>query len=154
MMNRTKILLAVSAATVLIGAAGGAVAHRSDWHGDRSQRGAMMFERLDTDNDGKVTRAEAEAYRDSKITEFDKDNDGALNQAEYTAMMQSMMAEHMQRRFERRDADGDGKLSPSEMSSRMDRMFKHMDENGDGAIERSEMGNRGHGMKRGGAWHD
>lgn len=150
MMNRTKVLLAVSAATVLIGAASGAVAHRNDWDGHRSQRGAAMFEKLDADNDGKVTRAEAEAYRNRQIAAFDQDKDGALNQAEYTAMVQAMMAERTQRRFERQDKDSDGKLTPAEMSERMDRMFEHMDENGDGAIERGEMGKPGHGMKHGG----
>ena len=156
---RTKIVLTTSAAIVMFGAASAAVAHRSGDKdkGERHSRGEMMFEMLDADKDGKVTRAEAEGFRDQKLVEFDVDKDGALNQAEYTAMVNAMMADHIKRRFERQDADKDGKLDKTEVAGRMAKMFDWMDTNDDGAIDRDEMDKhrRHHGGRHGdGKDHD
>ena len=140
MNKRTKIILAASAGIVLLGAASGAVAHRSDKHegmrGERGQRGEMMFKKLDADKDGKVTKAEAEAFRGQKLTEFDADKSGELNQAEYVAMVQAFMADHIKRRFERHDEDKNGSLNKAEMSGRIMHMFDRLDANSDGAVDR------------------
>ena len=147
MMKRTKVLLAVSAVTVLVGAAGGAVADKAG----KYNRGEAIFTKLDADKDGKVTRAEAEAYRDQQIVQFDADKDGELNQAEYTAMVNAMMADRLQKRFERKDTDNSGTLNKDELSARIDRMFEHLDQNKDGAVEKTELkGMKRHGHRDGG----
>jgi Ca2+-binding EF-hand superfamily protein len=140
MFTRTHVLLASAAGIVLLGATGAALADRDERHGAMSMHGEMMMEMLDTDGDGKVSRAEAETFRDARFATFDKDGNGELSFVEYTAMMAAMREEMMQRRFARHDADNSGGISKAEMSSRMDRMFEMMDRNDDGAIERGEMG--------------
>ena len=154
MNKRTKVVLGVSAATVLLASAGAAVAHRGDWNG-KNVRGEMVFEMLDANKDGKVTREEAETYRDQRIQQFDADKDGELNKAEYTAMVQDMMKKFIEERFDRQDADGSGTVNKTELTGRMDRMFDHLDKNGDGAVERTELRGRGHhdGGKHGGGTH-
>ncbi len=148
MHMRTKIIMAASAATIFLGAAAGAVAHRSDRSAGMQERGDMMFDRLDTNKDGKITRAEADAYRDQQFVEFDANKDGDLNLAEYTAMVNAIMAERIQRRFERQDSDNNGSLNKHELSDRLTRMFDYMDRNGDGAVERDEVRRGRHGHDR------
>ena len=156
MNKRTKIILAASAGIVLLGAASGAVAHRSEKHdgmrGERDQRGEMMFKKLDRDKDGKVTKAETEAFQDQKLAEFDADESGELNQAEYVAMAQAFMADHIKRRFERQDADKNGGLNLTEMSGLIMHMFDLLDANSDGAVDREERDKHGgHGIGHGDA---
>jgi Ca2+-binding EF-hand superfamily protein len=143
MLVRTKILLASSATAILLGTATGAIAER---RGPGPGSMDSMFEQLDADGNGKVTREEATAFRDQKFTEFDQDGSGELNFNEYSAMIASLQKDRLRSGFDRQDADKDGGLSKEELASRLDRMFSWMDKNDDGAVERTEMrGPHGHG---------
>jgi len=102
-----------------------------------------MMAVIDTNGDGKVTRAEADAFRDGQFAKFDADGNGSLNQDEYIAMAEDFRHQMMLVRFKRHDANGDGAISKDEMSGHMGMMFEHMDRNDDGVIDQSEM-RRGH----------
>jgi len=56
-------------------------------HGDPAERAAKMLEKLDSDKDGALSKAEIEGHRflDDKFTEVDTDADGKLTAAELTA---------------------------------------------------------------------
>jgi Ca2+-binding EF-hand superfamily protein len=136
--------LAVLAAPVLAGP------------GDRDGPG-----RADTNGDGKVTRAEADAAAQSRFVRMDANADGKLDRSDREAQGTKMRDEH----FGKLDADGNGSISKAEwdagaakrMERRGDRaerggrsgregrksgrgnmMMKRADTNGDKAISREE----------------
>lgn len=93
----------------------------------QAKNGDKMFARLDADKDGKISRAEFEAFRqrnakvdaattkagkrgERMFSRFDKDNDGALSRAEADAVLAW--------RFKRMDANNDGVLTLEELSGK------------------------------------
>lgn len=138
MQTRTKILIASIGGALALGMTGGAVAGK---YKDGDHRGPMsaIMAMVDSDGDGKITRAEADAFRDSQMAKFDTDGDGSLNADEYIAMREDFRRQMMQARFKSQDENGDGKLSKEELGDRVDRMFEWMDRNDDGVIEGDEM---------------
>ncbi len=62
--------------------------------GNGGGRGAMMFERHDTDGDGKITYEEFQAGHDERFKQMDLDGDGAITQDEAQQAMQKMRAEY------------------------------------------------------------
>ena len=138
MLTRTKILAASAAAVVLVGVGGAAIADGMHKRGHGKYVG-KMFEMLDANKDGKVTKEEARSFRDSKFAEFDGDASGELSIEEYTALVNSFVAQHIQKRFERQDKDGSGGLTKDEVVGRMAKMFDKLDQNDDGAIEKTEL---------------
>jgi hypothetical protein len=58
-------------------------------------RGPMMFDRFDTDGDGKVTQQEFDAGHSGRFAQMDINGDGAVTQDEARQAMQQMRAEHM-----------------------------------------------------------
>ncbi|SDN42940.1 EF hand [Lutimaribacter pacificus] len=123
----------------------GTVAGASPMGGMGREQGPRFdFEALDTDGDGKLTRAEIEASPKERFAETDTDGDGALSAEEMSAAAQARAAERAAERHARllawRDADGDGKLSFDEMGgARMLRMLERADADGDGAVSKEEM---------------
>ncbi|WP_300029058.1 calcium-binding protein [uncultured Roseobacter sp.] len=107
---------------------------------DGGDREAADFETLDTDGDGQITRAEADALRIAHMSEADTDGDGFLSQAEIEARGAERMRDRSARMIERLDADKDGKLSMEELTSseRADRRFERADKNGDGVVSKEE----------------
>jgi len=104
--------------------------------------GPMMeavFQQADADHDGRLTRAEAEAYRARRFSEADTNHDGKLDQAELAAMRNAHRAERMQVRFAGLDRDGDGKISRDEAPPRLAAMFDEADTDHDGKLSIDEM---------------
>lgn len=141
MQTRNKVLIASIGGALALGLTSAAVAGKS-YH-DRGGQKEAIFGMMDADSDGKITRVEADAYRDGQMAKFDVDGNGSLNADEYVAMMEDSRRQMMLVKFKGLDADGDGVLSKDEVGSRADRMFQHMDRNDDGMIEQDEMGRRG-----------
>ena len=169
-MKRTHLLaLALTAVT----ASGFAIAHGgSDGTPPHRMHGGMHGERmmqLDTDKDGRISKAEAAARPrlSERFTEMDANKDGFIDQAD-------RQARHAARReafFAKADANRDGKLTRTELDAahearraemearrkqHADARFAAMDTNKDGAISREEMakapmmgGRRGHGGHHG-----
>lgn len=168
-MKRTTLLaLALTAATV----SGLAIAHN---HGDGARPHRMHGERLqqlDTDKDGRVSKAEAAARPGlaERFTEMDADKNGFLDKAD----RQARHAAHRDAFFAKADANRDGKLTRTELDAAQearraemearhkqhaDQRFAQMDTNKDGAISREEMAKApmtgGHGGRHhGGRKHD
>ena len=115
--------------------------------------------RLDTDNDGRLSKAEVEAAgqgrgkRGNRMLEqfdaIDANRDGYLVRAEIRAWHAQQMKQRragMEKRFEERfaaaDLNGDGKLSRVEVDEKMPRLsprFAWMDDNRDGFLSRDEL---------------
>lgn len=118
-------------------------------------RGAMLFERFDSDGDGRVTRDEVAAARTARQAALDADGDGFVSRDEMTAHAQAeasaRAASRAGRMFDRLDADGDGRLGAAEvMTGQMGngmQMFDRLDADGDGVITRDEAAVRGNGMR-------
>lgn len=67
------------------------------------------FQRLDTDGDGQISRAEAQVPRDQRFDRMDLDGDGAISKAEFDTLGD--------RRFNKTDLNGDGFITPEEVSA-------------------------------------
>ncbi len=109
-------------------------------------RGQMWVEKLDTNGDGDITRAEVEAHKAARFTGADANGDGAVTIAEFETYAEAEKArragERRQRMFARMDANGDGSISAAEYGEhkmpRMDRMFDRIDSDDDGVITEAE----------------
>lgn len=117
------------------------------------------FERLDTDRDGGVSKAEADEgapHLAQRFDEIDANKDGKLTREEMRSAMHARMAQckqdrdrcraAMKERFEaawkRADTDGDGMLSKAEAEQGMPRLARHFDQvdtDRDGRITLAEM---------------
>jgi hypothetical protein len=144
----TKALLGATAvALVTLAAAGGALADRGgSGPGGFGGRGGpghgpalQLFEEIDADADGNVTRAELEDFRAARFGETDADADGGLSLAEFQELWLQMMRERMVDRFQKLDADGDGQVTPAEFDRPLDRMFAFLDRNEDGSVSKEEI---------------
>lgn len=153
--------LVIAAATL---AAGGAIAGEPAEPG-MHRAGHPMVMRLDTDQDGKVSREEFEAGHAERFAQLDADGSGGLSFEEMAAGMHrhahgkgqgkaegdrqagergERRLQYLQERYAAADADGDGSLSRAEFDALGAARFGHMDANGDGAIEPGEMGRGRH----------
>jgi Ca2+-binding EF-hand superfamily protein len=148
-MKRSLRWIATSAIVTGVGlfAAGIALADPKGWYafehggpGFAPGFGPMeMFEQFDRDDDGRVTRAEAEQFRNDRLARFDADGNGRLSLDEYRALWMDAMNIAMVRAFQRHDVDGDGAVTVEEFARPVERMFAHLDRNRDQIIDPSEL---------------
>lgn len=97
-----------------------------------------MFERLDADGDGRVTRAEADAMRGAMLRRADRDGDGLITEAEMRAAAAERASERAAKRFVVLDGNGDGRVDADEIASRAEARFLRADADGDGVVTRAE----------------
>ena len=87
-----------------------------------------IFQSFDTDKDGKVTAAEAEAGVAALLATHDADKNGALSEAEFAALFAEVTKGMAARPFAMLDDDGDKEISaeeitfPVKMMARMGRL--------------------------------
>jgi len=98
-----------------------------------------IWQQLDTDGDGMISRQESDARRQALFAEADLDGDGKLNFEEMLEYQELRRQLHRQARFKALDADGDGVISQDELAQRADRFWARLDADGDGAITPDEM---------------
>jgi Ca2+-binding EF-hand superfamily protein len=148
MTKTTKLLLA--SGTLALGAAlfaGASVAggwgrqHGGGHHGGGAMR---LFEQFDANQDGRLTQAEIDQVRQSRLGEFDQNGDGSLSLEEYQALWVNAMHESMVDRFQAHDDDGDGMVTAEEFGEPFDRIVSRLDQNGDGELTADEMRRHGH----------
>jgi Ca2+-binding EF-hand superfamily protein len=128
----------------------------------------QMFQKLDQNGDGKVTKDEMSAAQpqdgqgpsvDEIFSQVDTNQDGSIDESENDAFLQQMeanrppgpppdaskMAEEL---FKKADADSDGKITKDELAQALpqngkgpsvDDIFKDADTDGDGTISQSEL---------------
>lgn len=144
MKNALSTVL-VAAAVLVTGAASAGDQPRTD-----ARHGQM---RADTDGDGRISRAEAEAAADAKTSGwFDKadlNKDGYVTQEEMQQARESRreqfradMKEKMDERFKEADANKDGSLSLDEVQAKMPRLadrFASIDADKNGLLSRDEL---------------
>lgn len=112
------------------------------------------FDAVDADKDGKVTKAEFDAFRASQAAAIDTDQDGKVTVEEMTAAHLVRMSERATtmaaEMVEQLDTDGDGALSADEMAARPApaRLFDRADADGDGAVSKAEFDAAGDRMKQ------
>jgi Ca2+-binding EF-hand superfamily protein len=114
--------------------------------GDR-QGAAPIFRLMDADGDGKVSKAEFDAYRATQFKALDKNTDGALGREEYLALGELIRTQMIERRFAELDRNKDGKLTADELGARdgradeaaTRRRFEALDKNKDGKLTPDEL---------------
>jgi Ca2+-binding EF-hand superfamily protein len=109
----------------------------------------MDFSAMDTNSDGNITKAEAEAYQAAEIAKMDANKDGKISAEELTAFHLTKMKQDMDARakdraakmIEHLDTDKDGALSTAEMAAGPGaaKMFDRVDGNSDGMISTEEL---------------
>lgn len=83
-------VLAVAILGTVIAASGAAYAkgpHGGGHHGDK------MFEKIDTNKDGAISKAESQAFHDAKFTGMDANKDGKVTKEESKAHFEAKRAE-------------------------------------------------------------
>ena len=109
-----------------------------------------VFEELDANADGQVTREEISAARQARFAATDSNGDGALSLEELTAQVEERAKKRAERMLERRDANGDGVLSEDELGPdrRAEARFDRLDQDGDGSLSKAEFEAARDKMKR------
>lgn len=105
-MTRTLLLSAVSLAVLGLSAPAFA-----DHHGDKKDMHKKMekhmMKKMDTDGDGKISKAEADAHHEAKFKKMDANGDGFITKDEKEAMREKMKekrGEYKEKMKEKRDA--------------------------------------------------
>ncbi|URW76522.1 hypothetical protein M9980_04710 [Sphingomonas donggukensis] len=102
-----------------------------------------MLERLDTNADGRITRAEYAAQAGTRFARMDANGDGTVDKTEMAAMRGGG------RGMARIDADGNGTLTRAEFDKQSETRFARIDSNGDGVIDAAERAAIGNAMRQG-----
>ncbi len=120
-------------------------------HGPGGRGPAQMIKNLDANEDGSVTRSEADGVVSTEMGRHDGDRDGVLSLDEFEAFWVARQRERMVRRFQHLDRDGDGQVTVEEAQAPVEHLFDRLDENGDETLTREEI--RDAHMKRRGHRH-
>jgi hypothetical protein len=109
------------------------------------RRADQWWKKVDTDGDGTVSRAEAQANAPRLARDFDQvdaDGDGKVTRDELEARGKAGMAQRRKAWWAKVDADGDGSISLQEAEAnapRLARDFSQVDANGDGKVTAEEL---------------
>lgn len=101
------------------------------------------FTDADTNNDGSIDKAEAQAFHEQRFDEMDVNHDGKLDHDEISAGMRRDRHAMGTRGFMGADKDNDGTLDKTE-AEQLPRVHQHFDEidvDKDGTVSRDEVHN-------------
>ena len=111
MQRRVKLAITVSVAAAV--GTGAALAGHHKGEGKNGPRAEQMFERLDADQDGKVTLEEMKTIARERFSRRDVDGDGVVTREDREARRANRRAE----RFTQIDTDKDGVISQEEFAA-------------------------------------
>lgn len=114
-------------------------------------RAMALFDELDQNEDGALTREEIAATLGQKLETYDGDADKTLTLKEFEGLWLEHTRSRMVDAFQFLDDDGDGKVTDAELKQPFERMARFADRNGDGKIDRDDM-RRGRERGRMGRW--
>ena len=97
-----------------------------------------MFDRLDANNDDRITLSEVTPFAEKRFSRFDADGDGTVSAAEIDTHLKKHMERRRARILDRFDTDGDGTITKAEFSAQAEQMFERVDADKDGAVTRAE----------------
>jgi len=103
----------------------------------RAAFAAHLFERMDTDKNGQVTRAEGKAEAERLFARMDANKDGQLTRQESNDGARAIRQEELGTRFRALDTNSDGRLSAEE-SKLPAHFFERLDANKDHALTLAE----------------
>jgi Ca2+-binding EF-hand superfamily protein len=132
-------------ALVVAAALMGIAAYAQDAMPPKPPHGGFDFATLDADKDGKVTKAEVEAFRAAKVKAMDTNGDGKISADELAAPRIAAATDRIKTRsadmVKEMDSDGDGQLTAAEMATRPgpEMLFDKIDANKDGAVTQDEV---------------
>jgi len=107
-------------------------ATNDDGRGDKMAQ--HILARVDTDKDGKISKAEFDTESVALFKRLDKNSDGKIAADEVPARHWGKGPQ-----FGMMDTDKDGKVTKAEFTAAEDQMFQKLDANGDGVITPDEM---------------
>ncbi len=109
------------------------------------RRVEVEFKALDSDGDGKLTKAGIDAARGKPLLLLiaDANKDGVVTKDELAKAFASRGSQVSDRVFEALDTDHDGKISAAEWQAAGERRFARLDRNKDGVVTADELGRRG-----------
>jgi len=98
-----------------------------------------VIERLDLNEDGKISKEEVDKVRDERFAKFDTDNSGGLTIEELEAGREAEKQERRAEMLSRIDTNGDQEINRDEFGGRELRLFDRLDANEDGEISEDEL---------------
>jgi hypothetical protein len=103
--------------------------------------GAVTFETLDANGDGKVSRGEFRTAKEKEFRKMDKNRDGVVTSGELATAVDAHEGDKAAFRAQWKvmDLNEDGRISKSELSSGIYTAFSEMDADKDGALSRQEL---------------
>jgi Ca2+-binding EF-hand superfamily protein len=143
--------LAITIAAMLAGAAIGPAAlaqssmSQSNQQQNLQQDMSQQWQKMDANNDGKVSRSEFDQYWTQQFQSADADNNGKLSKQEVKTaadninsgqQISQIRLDHM---FRQADTNHDGSVSRSEDLAYHNKMFRKADTNNDGRLTKTEM---------------
>lgn len=103
MLNKTLLV----ASTLAVMSFGFTPAVFADDHEGKKGPGAGHFEEVDTDGDGKISKAEFLASQEKHFVEIDADGDGYVTKEEKQAKMEEMREKFKEKREEWKEKRGE-----------------------------------------------
>ena len=93
-----------------------------------------FFRKLDTNKDGKVERTEVQAWAEARFKALDTAGDGALTKEQYVDAMIAKIRPRLEQRFDKLDANKDGKVTAAEFEAPALARFDRRDTGKTGAL--------------------
>ena len=93
-----------------------------------------FFRQLDTNKDGKVERSEVEAWAEARFKALDTAGDGTLTKEQYVDAMIAKIRPRLEQRFDKLDANKDGKVTAQEFEAPALARFDRRDTGKTGAL--------------------